>query len=133
MGQTKATVLLGFTLAGFNLDRVRSFRAKHRLSGSHDSRARQSAAPGRSKRRGGTWTKLLADRPGSGLTRLSARSRYNSDRLRAASARLHVGPTGFCTGCVRLPARPSALFETPRGAPNEHGKPRWLFIASGVS
>ncbi len=63
MGQTKATVLLGFTLAGFNLDRVRSFRAKHRLSGSHGSTARQSAPPGRSKRRGGTWTKLLADQP----------------------------------------------------------------------
>jgi hypothetical protein len=31
MGLTKMTVLLGFTLASFNLDRIRSFRAKHHL------------------------------------------------------------------------------------------------------
>jgi len=32
MGVTKMTVMLGFTLASFNLDRVRSFRAKHHLN-----------------------------------------------------------------------------------------------------
>jgi hypothetical protein len=31
MGVTKMTVMLGFTLASFNLDRVRRFRAKHLL------------------------------------------------------------------------------------------------------
>jgi hypothetical protein len=29
--RTKATVLLGFTLAAFNLERIRSYRAKHHL------------------------------------------------------------------------------------------------------
>jgi len=31
LGTTKMTVMLGFTLAAFNLDRIRSFRAKHSL------------------------------------------------------------------------------------------------------
>ena len=31
LGQVKMTVLLGFTLAAYNLDRVRSFRSKHNL------------------------------------------------------------------------------------------------------
>jgi hypothetical protein len=31
MGLTKATVLLGFTLAAFNLNRIRSYRSKHRI------------------------------------------------------------------------------------------------------
>ena len=30
-GRVKTSVLLGFTLAAFNLDRIRSFRAKHGL------------------------------------------------------------------------------------------------------
>jgi hypothetical protein len=67
MGQTKATVLLGFTLvlgftlAGFNLDRVSSFLAKHRLGGRHGSIEDSSARRYRSKRRRGTWTDLLAN------------------------------------------------------------------------
>src|SRR5579872_1640569 len=32
MGVTKMTVPLGFTLAAFNLDRIRSYRAKHALN-----------------------------------------------------------------------------------------------------
>ncbi|HEX4540231.1 MAG TPA: hypothetical protein VH112_08290, partial [Acidimicrobiales bacterium] len=59
MGETKATVLLGFTLAGFNLDRVRSFLAKHRLPLSRDSIEDPSARPRRAKRRRGTWTDVL--------------------------------------------------------------------------
>jgi hypothetical protein len=46
-GQTKLSVLLGFTLAAYNLDRVRSFRAK---------KAEEEAQPRRrAKRRQGTW------------------------------------------------------------------------------
>jgi hypothetical protein len=30
MGQTKMTVMLGFTIAGYNQDRIRSYRAKKR-------------------------------------------------------------------------------------------------------
>jgi ABC-type spermidine/putrescine transport system permease subunit II len=33
-GQVKMPVLLGFTVAGFNLDRIRSFRAKQTIDGS---------------------------------------------------------------------------------------------------
>jgi len=46
-GQTKLSVLLGFTLAAYNLDRVRSFRAK---------KTEDEAKPlRRAKRRQGTW------------------------------------------------------------------------------
>jgi hypothetical protein len=46
-GQTKVSVLLGFTLAAYNLDRIRSFRAK---------KAEEEAKPlRRAKRRKGTW------------------------------------------------------------------------------
>jgi hypothetical protein len=60
MGVTKMTVMLGFTLASFNLDRVRSFRAKHRLdeNGEVTERPRQA----RAKRRTGTWADVV-ERP----------------------------------------------------------------------
>jgi len=32
MDLVKTTVLLGFTLAAYNFDRIRSFKAKHRLN-----------------------------------------------------------------------------------------------------
>ena len=51
LGQVKMTVLLGFTLAAYNLDRVRSFRAK---------RAQDKESPRRrAKRRQGTWGELV--------------------------------------------------------------------------
>ncbi len=47
-GRTKITVLLGFTVAAYNLDRIRSFRAKQ---------AEDEPKPvPRAKRRQGTWT-----------------------------------------------------------------------------
>src|SRR5579872_3282746 len=57
MGVTKMTVLLGFTLAGFNLDRVRSFRAKHAL----DEQGLPTEKPkqARAKRRTGTWADVI--------------------------------------------------------------------------
>ena len=61
MGMTKMTVLLGFTLAAFNLDRVRSFRAKHHLGGDGAPLARPRRT--RAKRRSGTWAELI-ERPG---------------------------------------------------------------------
>ena len=55
-GRVKMTVLLGFTVAAYNLDRVRSFRSKHHLekdsSVSHPSRPVR-----RAKRRIGTGIK----------------------------------------------------------------------------
>ncbi|MHB8465724.1 MAG: hypothetical protein ACYDH6_23705 [Acidimicrobiales bacterium] len=52
LGQTKMTVLLGFTIAGYNLDRIRSYRAK--------KRAQQAATPKPpAKRRRGTWTHTI--------------------------------------------------------------------------
>ena len=50
-GQTKMTVLLGFTMAGYNLDRIRSFRAK--------KRAEEEAKPTPAKRRRGTWNDVI--------------------------------------------------------------------------
>ncbi|HLK41821.1 MAG TPA: hypothetical protein VKV34_00660 [Thermoleophilia bacterium] len=51
-GQTKMTVLLGFTIAGYNLDRIRSFRAKQR--------ALEADKPKQPKRRRGTWAEVIA-------------------------------------------------------------------------
>ena len=51
-GQTKMTMLLGFTIAGYNLDRIRSYRAKQR--------AQEAATPKPPrKRRRGTWTHII--------------------------------------------------------------------------
>ena len=57
MGVTKMTVMLGFTLAGFNLDRIRSFRAKHAL----DDQGRPTHKPRqtRARRRVGTWSDVI--------------------------------------------------------------------------
>jgi hypothetical protein len=57
MGVTKMTVVLGFTIASFNLDRIRSFRAKHHLDeeGRHSERPKQT----RAKRRTGTWAEVI--------------------------------------------------------------------------
>ena len=57
-GLAKLTVLLAFTVASFNLDRVRSFLAKH----AEDGVAAQTAGT-RRKRRTGTWAELLPDQP----------------------------------------------------------------------
>jgi len=52
-GQTKMSVLLGFTIAGYNLDRIRSFRAKQRAL---------AAKPAvRQKRRAGTWRDIVGE------------------------------------------------------------------------
>jgi len=61
MGVTKMTVMLGFTLASFNLDRIRSFRAKHYLdeNGQLTDGPRQS----RAKRRTGTWAEVIEQPP----------------------------------------------------------------------
>jgi hypothetical protein len=57
MGVTKMTVMLGFTLAAYNLDRIRSFRAKHAL----DEQGKPIAKPKRTRarRRTGTWAEVI--------------------------------------------------------------------------
>ena len=57
MGITKMTVMLGFTLAAFNLDRIRSFRAKHNLDedGHRPAKPKQT----RARRRTGTWGDVI--------------------------------------------------------------------------
>ncbi len=62
MGVTKITVMLGFTLAAYNLDRIRSYRAKHHLdeNGQPVGRPKQT----RVRRRHGTWAELI-DSPSS--------------------------------------------------------------------
>ncbi len=51
LGQVKMSVLLGFTLAAYNLDRVRSFRAKQ---AQYEENPRR-----RARRRQGTWSDLV--------------------------------------------------------------------------
>ncbi len=51
------TVMLGFTLASFNLDRIRSFRAKHNLDETGEQAERPKRA--RAKRRPGTWADVI--------------------------------------------------------------------------
>jgi hypothetical protein len=57
MGITKMTVMLGFTLAAFNLDRIRSYRAKHQLDehGQPTDKPKQT----RARRRTGTWADVI--------------------------------------------------------------------------
>ena len=57
MGVTKMTVMLGFTLAAFNLDRIRSFRAKHLLD--EQGRSTQRPKKTRARRRVGTWSDVI--------------------------------------------------------------------------
>jgi hypothetical protein len=52
-GQTKMTVLLGITIAGYNLDRIRNFRSKQR--------ALADKPATRPKRRTGTWRDVIRD------------------------------------------------------------------------
>jgi hypothetical protein len=57
-GLTKMTLMLAFTVVGYNLDAIRSFLAKKETGTTKKTRA---------KRRKGTWTQLLgSDRSGSG-------------------------------------------------------------------
>ena len=52
-GRVEMTVLLGFTVAAFNLDRIRSYRAKQ---------AEQNEAPRpRAKRRRGIWADVITE------------------------------------------------------------------------
>jgi hypothetical protein len=50
-GRTKMTILLGFTITGYNLDRIRSSRAK--------KSAQAEAKPAQPKRRRGTWNEVI--------------------------------------------------------------------------
>lgn len=50
-GRVKMTVLFGFTVAAYNFDRVRSFRAKNL--------AEREAKPTRASRRRGTWRQVI--------------------------------------------------------------------------
>ena len=62
-GRVKTSVLLGFTLAAFNLERIRSFRAKHCLGeGESVQRVPNNPSP-RRKRRRGTWAEIIEERP----------------------------------------------------------------------
>lgn len=57
VGTTRMTVMMGFTLAGFNLDRIRSFRAKHAVRQDDDRAERPKKQ--RARRRTGTWADVV--------------------------------------------------------------------------
>jgi hypothetical protein len=61
-GQVKMTVLLGFTVAAYNLDRVRSFRAKHNLENDGSPSPVSNPPIRRSKRRIATWVDIIEER-----------------------------------------------------------------------
>jgi hypothetical protein len=61
-GRVKMTVLLGFTVAAYNLDRVRSFRAKHNLEQDGSPSLVRDRPIYRSKRRVGTWVDIIETR-----------------------------------------------------------------------
>ena len=61
VGLVKTTVLLGFTLAAYNLDRVRSFKAKHGLDA--DAQAVERSKRRRARRRSGTWGQVVESGP----------------------------------------------------------------------
>jgi len=55
-------VLLGFTLAAYNLDRIRSFKAKHGLD--DNARVVENPTQHRARRRSGTWGEITESSPG---------------------------------------------------------------------
>ena len=59
-GLTKLTVLLAFTIAGYNLECIRSFRASMAATEAAKGRKRT-----RAKRREGTWGDILGEGPTS--------------------------------------------------------------------
>jgi hypothetical protein len=61
-GQVKMTVLLAFTVAAYNLDRVRSFRAKHNLENDGSPSPVSNPPIRRSKRRVATWVDIIETR-----------------------------------------------------------------------
>ena len=62
-GQVKMSVLLAFTLAAFNLERIHSFRAKHALGGDGSAEQVPRIRSPRRKRRRGTWAQIIEQRP----------------------------------------------------------------------
>lgn len=58
-GRVKTSVLLGFTLAAFNLDRIRSFRAKHDLEEGESVQDVAGDPSPRKNRRRGTWAQII--------------------------------------------------------------------------
>jgi hypothetical protein len=65
-GLTKITVLLAFTAAGYNLDRLRSFRAKHRIQDPHEPLEFPLEPRKRAKRRQGIWAPLVTNQRAQG-------------------------------------------------------------------
>jgi len=63
MGRVKATVLLGFTVAAYNIDRVRAFRAKHRIANAEDATGFPPIERRAPKRRRATWAQIIEGRP----------------------------------------------------------------------
>ena len=61
-GRVKMTVLLGFTVAAFNIDRVRSFRSKHHLEEDGSPSGPSPRPSRRTKRRIGTWQQVVENR-----------------------------------------------------------------------
>jgi hypothetical protein len=61
MGLVKTTVLLGFTLAAYNLDRFRSFKAKHGLD--DNGQTVETLKQRRARRRSGTWAEITESGP----------------------------------------------------------------------
>ena len=57
MIRVKTTLLLGFTLAAYNLDRIRSFKAKHGLD--DDAQVVERPRQRRARRRSGTWAEIV--------------------------------------------------------------------------
>jgi hypothetical protein len=62
-GRVKLCVLLAFTPAAFNLERIRSFRAKHDLPDDQSVKPGSTNRPSRTKRRRGTWAQIIEERP----------------------------------------------------------------------
>ena len=61
-GRVKMTVLLGFTVAAYNLDRIRSFRAKLSLEIDGSPSTTETHSTHRAKRRIGTWDQVIEPR-----------------------------------------------------------------------
>jgi hypothetical protein len=82
--------LLGFTLAAYNLDRIRSFKAKHGLDDSGQVVAKPQQQ--RARRRTGTWTEVIETSQAPHRLKHQAVADQQADPLQVGFSASRTGP-----------------------------------------
>ncbi|MCW3042763.1 MAG: hypothetical protein JWL57_921 [Actinobacteria bacterium] len=113
VGIAKTTVLLDFTLAAYNLDRIRSFKAKHGLD--DNGQAVPTPKQTRARRRSGAWTEVIETSQAPPTDVSTEQSPINKPTFfRSASARLGPGQDRHANDSgVGAASRASRMAGTP--------------------